>query len=117
MRHALARLAESTARLHRHTPEHRIERLTARNSEMARRLGAAVTRQNEKRGERLASSARALDAVSPLATLGRGYAIVGRPDGSVLRDTREIAPGDPLHARLAKGRLLCRVEETFDEEK
>jgi exodeoxyribonuclease VII large subunit len=116
-RHALSRLAELTARLHRHTPEHRIDRLAARRSELARRLGSAVTRLRERRSERLASTVRALDAVSPLATLGRGYAIVGRPSGGVLRDTREIATGETVQARLAKGRLLCRVEEKFDDEK
>jgi exodeoxyribonuclease VII large subunit len=91
--------------------------LSARRSELARRLGAAVTRLHERHGERLASNARALDTVSPLATLGRGYAIVGRSGGGVLRDSREVATGDTVQARLAKGRLLCRVEEKFDEDK
>ena len=54
--------------------------------------------------------------MSPLATLGRGYAIVERPGGTVVRDSREIALGDTIQTRLAKGRLQCRVEEKEDED-
>ena len=115
MRHAMAQLATLMARLHRHTPEHRVERLAARQSALARRLGAAAVRLQERRREQLASTARALDTVSPLATLGRGYAIVGRADGGVLRDSRTIATGEKVVARLARGKLLCRVEERCDE--
>ncbi len=55
---------------------------------------------------------RALDAVSPLATLSRGYAIVRRlPEGTVLRRADEVRRGDAVEAQLGKGRLRCRVEE------
>jgi exodeoxyribonuclease VII large subunit len=115
-RHAVVRLAELTARLHRHTPDHRLMHLVARRSELTRRLGAALARLRERRREQLGSTLRALDAVSPLATLARGYAIVERQGGGVLRNSREIVPGDRVQARLSRGRLLCRVEEKKDEE-
>jgi len=67
--------------------------------------------------ERLASLARALDAMSPLATVARGYAIVERQrDGTIVRCHDQVGPGERIEARLAHGRLLCRVEETFDSE-
>jgi exodeoxyribonuclease VII large subunit len=116
-RHAVARLAELAARLHRHTPEHRLDRLIARRSELSRRLGRAMNRLRERRGEQLASTVRALDAISPLATLGRGYAIVTRTGGTVVRDAREVVAGDKIQARLAHGQLLCTVEEKLDEKK
>ncbi|PKO36229.1 MAG: hypothetical protein CVU33_19490 [Betaproteobacteria bacterium HGW-Betaproteobacteria-6] len=52
----------------------------------------------------------ALDTVSPLATLSRGYAIVTAADGSVLRAATQTATGQQVQARLGQGRLLCRVE-------
>jgi exodeoxyribonuclease VII large subunit len=54
----------------------------------------------------------ALDDLSPLAVLARGYSIVQIvPDGKAVKSTREVAPGDELYVRLAEGRLLCGVRD------
>jgi exodeoxyribonuclease VII large subunit len=50
-------------------------------------------------------------ALSPQATLDRGYAVLQREDGSVARDASEVAVGDRLAGRLARGRLGLVVEE------
>jgi exodeoxyribonuclease VII large subunit len=55
-----------------------------------------------------------LDAVSPLGTLRRGYAIVERDDGRVVTRARAVQPSDPLVVRLQDGRL--RVHVTSKEE-
>ena len=56
--------------------------------------------------QRLALASRTLDAVSPLATLGRGFAVVSRvDDGALLRDAAQAPAGNEIEARLAKGRL------------
>jgi len=56
----------------------------------------------------------ALDGLSPLAVLGRGYSILQRiSDGRVIRQVKEAAPGDDVAVRLADGRLLCRVREVL----
>ena len=55
--------------------------------------------------------ARSLEAVSPLATVARGYAILRHPDGRVVRSVLDAAPGDQLDARLADGTLPVRVIE------
>jgi exodeoxyribonuclease VII large subunit len=44
-------------------------------------------------------------ALSPQATLDRGYAVVQQPDGSVVRDSEEVVLGQSLRVRLAKGEL------------
>jgi exodeoxyribonuclease VII large subunit len=59
--------------------------------------------------QRLALAQRGLDAVSPLATLGRGFAIVKRADGTVLTDAAAVAIGEEIEASLASGRLTARV--------
>jgi exodeoxyribonuclease VII large subunit len=52
-----------------------------------------------------------LRALSPRATLERGYAIVQRADGHVVRSAGEVAPGDVLRVRLADGELRAGVQE------
>jgi len=54
---------------------------------------------------------RHLDAISPLATLQRGYAIVTGPDGQALMDASQVKPGDVIEARVARGRIRAQVLE------
>lgn len=108
-------LEHGLARLLRHTPLHRIERTRELCARLDQRLRQLMQRRLERHGDHVAGLGRALDAVSPLATLGRGYAIVRRPDGGVVRDARTVKPGDTVEARLARGRLVCDVKEARDE--
>ncbi len=79
------------------------------------RLDSAALSFHEAASVRLGSLARALAAVSPLATLERGYAIVARPDGSrwgkPLASIADAAAGDAIVAHLADGKLHARVED------
>ncbi|GGO97656.1 exodeoxyribonuclease VII large subunit [Wenjunlia tyrosinilytica] len=50
-------------------------------------------------------------ALSPAATLKRGYSVLQREDGSVVRDAAEVAEGDKLRARVAEGGFAVRVSE------
>ena len=59
--------------------------------------------------QRLALAQRALDAVSPLATVKRGFAIVKRADGTVVTDAATVAVGEEIEASLARGILKARV--------
>jgi len=55
--------------------------------------------------------ARQLNAVSPLATLQRGYTVLRRDaDGRVVTQAKQVTPGDGLEGLLADGRLALRVE-------
>src|SRR5690606_2044194 len=57
--------------------------------------------------ERCAAQVRAL---SPAATLERGYAVVHRADGAVVRDPAEIGPAERLRIRLARGELAATAD-------
>ena len=59
--------------------------------------------------ERFARGAAALDALSPLKVLGRGYGIPRRTDGGVIRSVKEVDTGDGLELRLSDGSLTCTV--------
>jgi len=50
-------------------------------------------------------------ALSPAATLERGYAVLQKPDGTVVRDPAEVSAGETLTARVAGGRIGVRVTE------
>jgi len=52
-----------------------------------------------------------LRALSPAATLQRGYAIVQRADGHVVRAAAEVRADDSLRVRLAEGELRATVTE------
>lgn len=64
----------------------------------------------------LAALAASLDALSPLKVLGRGFALVTDGEGRTLRQVDEKLVGSRVAAKLARGVLLCRVEEVRKEE-
>jgi exodeoxyribonuclease VII large subunit len=49
-------------------------------------------------------------ALSPAATLRRGYAVLQKADGQVVRDPAEVAAEEPLRARVAEGEFTVRVD-------
>ena len=81
----------------------------------AQRLDAAVAVRLADAKSALAESAARLDALSPLAVLGRGYAIARRArDGVVIRSPRDAAVGERLDLRVADGALRVTVEPSDD---
>jgi len=106
----VSRLQTVEAKLQSHHPAQRIQFLDAKQSALSRRLSAAMARLLEMRRQALKASGEKLHAVSPLATLERGYAIASRQrDGKVLLDTASIKTGETVEIRLAKGCLISQV--------
>jgi exodeoxyribonuclease VII large subunit len=60
---------------------------------------------------RLDQFERQLQALSPLAVLERGYALVFDSSGALLKDSSQVETGSPISARLAHGSLTARVEK------
>jgi exodeoxyribonuclease VII large subunit len=81
---------------------------------LAARLAAAARRLVPERRARLGTAAARLDALSPLAVLGRGYALARGPSGEILRDAGQVAPGDEIALRLARGELRAVVRTKSD---
>ncbi len=107
------RLAAAQQRLQGHDPRRRAAAQRQQVAALEQRLRHLARTRLERAGERLGNASRALHAVSPLATLERGYAVLQRADdGTVLRRAGAVAVGEPVCARLAHGRLDCRVEAT-----
>ncbi len=116
LRERLAR-AEALAGALVSTPVARGFQLERRGVEArAERVRAALQGRLRDAREALALSATRLDTLSPLAVLGRGYAIAIRTaDGAILRAPSETAPGDRLRLRLAGGDVGAEVTEVPDE--
>ena len=61
---------------------------------------------------RLEAERRHLRALSPQHVLERGYAVVRRPDGEVVRRSSQVGPGQAVDIRLAEGQLVATVDES-----
>ena len=72
-------------------------------------LAAASTAMLSARRNRLDGMGQLLDALSPEATLRRGYSIT-RVNGHALTDAAQVAPGDTLTTTLARGTITSTVE-------
>ena len=103
------RLGHAVALLRRHSPAQRLSERRAAVAALRTRLDGSLRQRLGKHRAGLQSLARALDAVSPLATLSRGYAVLRRDDGEALRDAARAQIGEHLHARLERGNLDCEV--------
>ncbi len=112
LRSLQAALDASLARLRENTPTHRLDRLELRRGALAQRLDNAMRQRLLEARRRLVQAGKALDTVSPLATLERGYAIVSRAgERTILRSASVVTPGEQIESRLAEGTLLCTVDK------
>jgi exodeoxyribonuclease VII large subunit len=121
LEHALAdrlsRLAQRFDGLRLRLARRDLRRIAA---ELGTRLARADGRLREIiRGRRSAAESRTrelvarLDSLSPLAVLGRGYAVCwNEARTSIIRSARTVHPGDGVRVTLAEGELRCRVDGT-----
>jgi exodeoxyribonuclease VII large subunit len=103
------RLSELFARLVHRSPDRLIRDSRMHHAALSARLQQAWSNWHSRADSRIKLAARTLDAVSPLATLSRGFAIVTRADGTLLTDSAPVAVGDEISARLARGNLRAKV--------
>ena len=114
LRSESSRLAQWERRLLARHPLTVLARARGELGPLRVRLHAAWSRGSAARRASLADAAAHLHGLSPLAILGRGYAIATRADGTALRSAREARVGDEISIRLGEGRLGARVTETGD---
>jgi exodeoxyribonuclease VII large subunit len=125
------RVGELYARLVRQSPDHLAREYRVRHEGLDSRLRQAWKEYCAGREQRLNTSTAALEQIpkgyfagkehrlnlaittlntaSPLATLARGFAMVTREDGTLVRDAASVNVGDEVRARLAQGTLKARV--------
>jgi len=93
-------------------PQQQFQLHRSRLAQLQDRLEVAIDGRLRQTRQRLTLAAARLDVLSPLRTLDRGYSLVYKmPEKVLVRDAGEVERGDLLEARLARGRVLSRVEE------
>jgi len=105
------RLARLQTRLAAQHPGRSLMLLRQRLDSLAVRLPRAMREGLKERRLSLRSQVQTLNAVSPLATLGRGYSILLDEQGRAIRNAAQTHPGQRLKARLGEGELDVRVED------
>lgn len=105
-----SKLRELSRRLRQAAPDRALPEQALAITEIQARLARALRQQVGRQQQAMAGTVARLHTVSPLATLGRGYAIVRDGNGAVLKNAATVAVGSAVTARLAEGELNCRVE-------
>jgi len=101
---ARARLAQESRVLGRYSPRAIVDRQRQRLDDLARALSSHLAHSLAVQGERLASRSRQIVALSPFATLERGYAIVTHQATSrIVASVAQVAAGDALAVRVSDG--------------
>jgi exodeoxyribonuclease VII large subunit len=80
--------------------------LSSRNTAIASAVKTALLRKRA----RLEHLERELKALSPIAILDRGYALIFDAAGKLVKNSEQVQTGDEISARLAKGSLTAKVE-------
>lgn len=108
-------LHELSARLARQDVASRVGIARERYTGLDQRMTRAA--QEHVRGcrERASGLARELGALSPLAVLERGYALVYDENGMLIKTTMNLAEGQSIAIRLARGRIRGRVSDIEEE--
>ncbi len=99
------------ARLARVSPRARLVDAQSRTDDFRIRLERGLRRHLVLDRQRLEALRSRLTTLSPRATLARGYAIVRRPDGSVVLRAADVDPGDPLLLEVRDGVIDAHVQE------
>lgn len=90
-------------------PEGLLDALGRQLDDARHRAHRAVAGRLDRAADQVSHLRTQVRALSPLATLERGYAVVQDADGHVLLDPAAVAPGDALRVRLARGGLRATV--------
>lgn len=101
---AAAQLATIFAGLRPGTLRVSLDRNGERLTQTATRLQAAMTSRLDRQRDRLASSAKLLQALSHKSVLGRGFALVRSDSGQLLTRAAQVKPGQKLELEFADGR-------------
>ncbi len=111
-----SRLADAIHRLQRNSPLRRIQNDRQRLDQLTGRSWRAAAHLLQLRRTALHGAANHLQALNPLAVLQRGFAVVTRPDGSLIGRAAGVQPGEGVHIRLVDGQIAAHVDAVSTNE-
>ena len=110
-------VAELSASVLRHDPRQQLAHARGHFDACRSRLDRTMERTIEAQRARLGALDAQFTSLSPLAVLDRGYALVLDARGSLVRSTRQVAPGEIVRTRLSDGTFTSRVESATNQER
>jgi exodeoxyribonuclease VII large subunit len=94
-------------------PAARVNEYIQRIDDLSIRLSGGIGRYLDGLKKQAEAAAGKLNALSPLATLSRGYSIAMKlPEMQIIKDAKEVQKGDEINIRLHKGNLICVVSKS-----
>lgn len=112
LRHHKSLVEAKSAKLWQHSPTVNINNYKQKQNYLSKRLITVTRHKLEWLNQQLLNYSQTLHAVSPLATLNRGYALViSQPSGQIIRSTEQLRSGDMVETRLAEGRFTSQVKD------
>jgi exodeoxyribonuclease VII large subunit len=111
------RLTNSQQKLQQQSPTNTLLKFKTELNYLQQRLNSGIKQTITNKKERLKQYALLLNAVSPLQTLSRGYAILQTESDVVIRDSHDVKKGDLVSARIGRGKLSLIVNTIKHERK
>jgi exodeoxyribonuclease VII large subunit len=99
-------------RFENQSPQARVREAKIKLVDLRKQMHRSMQIKLEQKQLILHTLVRTLDAVSPLCTLQRGYAIASKStNGQILLDSKQVSKGDSISIHLAKGQVFAKVED------
>jgi len=109
---ARAALLQAAARLNRESPQRRVERERQQVDMLSLQIGRSLSHRMTVYKAQLENRVGRLTALNPQGILQRGYALVRREDGIIVRSADQISSGDHITTTFSRGSAISRVEST-----
>ena len=110
IRHAQQALQSAQLALANWTPQTQLRQRKEHTDQLEKRLQQAQLQMIQQHQHRLQLAAQTLHTASPLATLGRGYAIAFDDQKHIVKSPTQVQSGDALTIKVEQGDIACRVE-------
>ncbi len=110
LKQRIAKSGQFQHRLIAQSPNKKISRLQQTNQTLINRLLLAQRQKLKSSEQHFIAFSQTLHAVSPLATLDRGFSITRNQDNVIIRDTAQLATQEPIEVQLKSGTLQCTVD-------
>ena len=103
-------LATKMAKLGQYNPTITIHNYKQKHEHLSQRLISVMQHKLTTLHQTLITSSQTLHAVSPLATLNRGYAwVIKQPNGELINSTQQLKLGDIVETKLAEGSFVSEI--------
>ncbi|MBO1273078.1 exodeoxyribonuclease VII large subunit [Shewanella sp. 4t3-1-2LB] len=105
------RLLSLEGRLNAQHPRHQLALEGKRLEYLSQQLQKLTQQTLQQAQQRLRNSSHALESVSPLATLSRGYSITRDVNGQIVQSTAQLQPGQLLYTILKQGKVISKIDK------